>query len=174
MRVSLIVAMTGKRVIGLDGGMPWRISEDLKFFKAVTMGHPIIMGRKTYQAIGGALPGRANIVVTRDGDFEADDADVVHGLDEALKRATAFEELWGADDRPDEVFIIGGAEIYAQAIGGAQRMYLTEIHQDLPGDAFFPEFDTGEWRETDRQDREAETPGGPAYSFVILDRVAPG
>ncbi len=172
MRVSLIVAMTEKRVIGLDGGMPWRISEDLKFFKAVTMGHPIIMGRKTYQSIGGALPGRANIVVTRNRDFQADDADVVHGLDEALTRAAAFEELWGAEDGPDEVFIIGGAEIYAQAMRRAQRIYLTEIHQEKPGDAFFPEFDTGDWKETDRQDREPETSGGPAYSFVILDRKA--
>jgi len=92
MRISLIVAMTEQRVIGLDGGMPWRISEDLKFFKAVTMAHPIIMGRKTYQSIGSALPGRTNIVVTRDTGFEAEDADVVYGLDEALAQARAFEE----------------------------------------------------------------------------------
>ncbi|MDA1091475.1 MAG: dihydrofolate reductase [Proteobacteria bacterium] len=170
MRISLIVAMADNRVIGLDGGMPWKISEDLKFFKAVTMGHPIIMGRKTYQAIGGALAGRTNIIVTRDPAFQADDADVVHGLDEALAQATAFEELWGGDGRPKEVFIIGGAEIYAQAIDRAGRIYLTEVDQELPGDAYFPEFDRGDWKETDRQDREPETDGGPAYSFVILDR----
>ena len=170
MRISLIVAMTEARVIGYEGGMPWKISEDLKFFKAVTMGHPIIMGRKTYQAIGAALPGRTNIVVTRDVDFEADDADVVHGLDDAMAQATAFEELWGGEDRPNEVFVIGGAEIYAQAIDAAGRIYLTEVHQELPGDAYFPEYNTDDWAETDRQDRDAESGGGPAYSFVILDR----
>lgn len=170
MRISLIVAMTEKRVIGLDGGMPWKISEDLKFFKAVTMGHPIIMGRKTYESIGAALPGRTNIVVSRNPDFLPEDADAVPGLDEALTQAMAFEELWGMEDGPGEVFVIGGAEIYTQAIGRAGRIYLTEIHQDLPGDAFFPEFDRAEWKQTDRQDRDPETDGGPAYSFVILDR----
>ena len=172
MRISLIVAMTEQRVIGLDGGMPWRISEDLKFFKAVTMAHPIIMGRKTYQSIGSALPGRTNIVVTRDTGFEAEDADVVYGLDEALAQARAFEELWGAEDRPNEVFVIGGAEIYAQAIDGAGRIYLTEVHREFPGDAYFPELTPDDWAETDRQDREPESEGGPAYSFVILDRKA--
>ena len=116
------------------------------------------------------MPGRTNIVVTRDTGFEADDADVVHGLDEALTQATAFEELWGGEDRPNEVFIIGGAEIYALAIDGARRIYMTEVHQELPGDAYFPEFNRDEWKETDRQDREPEADGGPAYSFVILDR----
>ena len=172
MRISLIVAKTDKHVIGLDGGMPWRISEDLKFFKTVTMGHPIIMGRKTYESIGGALPGRTNIVVTRNKDFQADDADVIHSHDDALAGATAFEELWGAEDRPNEVFVIGGAEIYAQAIDGAGRIYVTEVHRELPGDAYFPEFNPDDWAETDRQDREPESEGGPAYSFVILDRKA--
>jgi len=171
-RISLIVAMTQQRVIGYEGGMPWKISEDLKFFKAVTMGHPIIMGRKTYQSIGAALPGRTNIVVTRDENFQADDADIVYGLDEALAQATAFEDLWGGDERANEVFVIGGAEIYAQAIDRAGRIYLTEVHQDLPGDAYFPEFDHTDWKQIDRQDRDAETDGGPAYSFVILDRKA--
>ena len=170
-RISLIVAMAENRAIGLDGGMPWHISEDLKFFKQVTMGHPVIMGRKTYQSIGAALPGRTNIVVTRDPDFEAADADVAHGLDEAIKQAAAFEELWGQDGAAKEIFIIGGAEIYAQALAKAERIYLTEVHLSPPGDAFFPEFDDGGWTETDRQDRAPETSGGPAYSFRILDKV---
>ncbi len=170
-RISLIVAMAENRVIGLDGGMPWRISEDLKFFKMVTMGHPVIMGRKTYQAIGGALPGRTNIVVTRNPDFTADAADVAHDLDEAVNKADAFEELWGMDGAAKEIFIIGGAEIYAQALAKAGRIYMTEVHLSPPGDAFFPEFDESGWKETDRQDREPETPDGPAYSFRILDRV---
>ena len=170
-RISLIVAMAENRVIGLDGGMPWHISEDLKLFKRVTMGHPVIMGRKTHQAIGGALPGRTNIVVTRDPDFEAAGADIAHDLDEAVKKAVAFEELWGMDGSVEEIFIIGGAEIYAQALAKAGRIYITEVHLSPTGDAFFPEFDESGWKETDRQDREPETPGGPAYSFRILDRV---
>ena len=171
MRLSLIVAMAKNRTIGLDGAMPWHIPEDLKFFKRVTMGHPVIMGRKTYQSIGAALPGRTNIVVTRNKDFEAADADVVHDLSEALTKAKATEELWRPDGGREEIFVIGGADIYGQALPEAQRIYMTEVHQELPGDAFFPELAEGEWKETARQDRDPETPGGPAYSLVILDRV---
>jgi|TARA_Y100000294_G_scaffold14775_2_gene13231 dihydrofolate reductase len=171
MRLSLIVAMAENRTIGLDGGMPWHIPEDLKLFKLVTMGHPVIMGRRTYQSIGAALPGRTNIVVTRNKDFEAADADVVHGLDQALTKARAVEELWRPDGGREEIFVIGGAEIYGQVLAQAQRIYMTEVHRELPGDAFFPELAEGEWKETDRQDRDPETPGGPAYSFVILDRM---
>ncbi len=169
MRVSLIVAMAENRTIGLEGGMPWHIPADLKNFRQLTMGHPVVMGRKTYQAIGGALPGRANIVVTRDRDFRAADADVVHDLEEALVKAAAIAEIEGAE----EVFVIGGAEIYAQAMGRAQRIYLTEVHQELPGDAFFPELAGGEWTESARKRNEPETDGGPAFSFVVLERVAP-
>ncbi|HIN21433.1 MAG TPA: dihydrofolate reductase [Rhodospirillales bacterium] len=171
MRLSLIVAMAKNRTIGLDGAMPWHIPEDLKFFKRVTMGHPVIMGRKTYQSIGAALPGRTNIVVTRNKDFEAADADVVHDLSEALTKAKATEELWRPDGGREEIFVIGGADIYGQALPEAQRIYMTEVHQEHPGDAFFPELAEGEWKETDRQDRDPETPGGSAYSLVILDRV---
>ena len=171
MRLSLIVAMAKNRTIGLDGAMPWHIPEDLKFFKRVTMGHPVIMGRKTYQSIGAALPGRTNIVVTRNKDFEAADADVVHDLSEALTKAKATEELRRPDGGREEIFVIGGADIYGQALPEAQRIYMTEVHQDIPGDAFFPELAEGEWKETDRQDRDPETPGGSAYSLVILDRV---
>ncbi len=167
----MIVAMAENRVIGLGAGMPWHISEDLKFFKQLTMGHPVIMGRKTHQAIGAALPGRTNIVVTRNPDFEAADADVAHDLEEAVKKAAAFEELWGRDGVREEIFIIGGAEIYAQALPKAERIYMTEVHLSPPGDAFFPEFDESGWKETDRRDREPETLGGPAYSFRILDKV---
>ena len=171
MRLSLIVAMAKNRTIGLDGAMPWHIPEDLKFFKRVTMGHPVIMGRKTYHSIGAALPGRTNIVVTRNKDFEAADADVIHDLSEALTKAKATEELWRPDGGREEIFVIGGADIYGQALPEAQRIYMTEVHQEHPGDAFFPELAEGEWKETDRQDRDPETPGGSAYSLVILDRV---
>ena len=168
MRVSLIVAMAENRTIGLAGNMPWHISGDLRNFRQLTLGHPVVMGRKTYQSIGGALPGRANIVVTRDRDFRAPDADVVHDLEEALVKAAANAEIEGVE----EVFVIGGAEIYAQAVGRAQRVYLTEVHQKLPGNAFFPELARNEWTESDRQLNEPETDGGPAFSFIILDRVA--
>ena len=171
MRLSLIVAMAKNRTIGLDGAMPWHVPEDLKFFKRVTMGHPVIMGRKTYQSIGAALPGRTNIVVTRNKDFEAADADVVHDLSEALTKAKATEELWRPDGGREEIFVIGGADIYGQALPEAQRIYMTEVHQVHSGDALFPELAEGEWKETDRQDRDPETPGGSAYSLVILDRV---
>ena len=171
MRISLIVAMADNRVIGLDGAMPWHLSEDLKFFKAVTMGHPIIMGRKTYQSIGSALPGRTNIVITRNRDFEAIDAEVVYDLDDALKTGMAREELWGMDGARPEVFVIGGAEIYAQAMGEADRVYLTRIHAEFPGDAFFPDFDEGGWQEVAREIHPPENEDGPSFSFTILDRL---
>ena len=166
-RISLIVAMAQNRVIGLDGGMPWHISADLKFFKRATMGRPVIMGRKTYQSIGGALPGRTNIVVTRNKDFQVPDADIVHELGTALEKAKAMAEIEGAD----EVFVIGGADIYAQAMSAADRIYLTEIALTPPGDAHFPELDEGGWRETSRESHDAEDQGGPAYSFVMLERI---
>jgi len=166
MRVSLIVAMAANRTIGLDGGMPWHLPGDLKFFKRTTMGHPVVMGRKTYEAIGGALPGRANIVVTRNKNFTAA-ADVVHDLPAALRRAEAMAEIGGGG----EIFVIGGADIYAQALDRADRIYMTEVEGDFPGDALFPEFDRRRWRETARDARKPDTPGGPAYSFVILDRI---
>lgn len=167
MRVSLIVAMAANRTIGLDGGMPWHLPGDLKFFKRTTMGHPVVMGRKTYQAIGGALPGRANIVVTRNKKFTAADADVVHDLPAALRKAKALAEIGGMG----EIFVIGGADIYAQALDRADRIYMTEVEGDFPGDTLFPEFDRRRWRETARDARQPEAPGGPAYSFVILDRI---
>lgn len=167
MRVSLIVAMAANRVIGLEGGMPWHIKGDLRFFKRTTLGHPVVMGRKTYEAIGGALPGRANIVVTRNEKFTAPDADVVHDLRAALAKAEALAEI----DGTDEVFVIGGADIYAQALDKADRIYLTEVEGDFPGDAFFPALDRRQWRETARRPQKPDAAGGPAYSFVILDRI---
>ena len=163
----MIVAMADNRVIGLSGGLPWHLPGDLRHFKDVTMGHPVIMGRKTYEAIGAALPGRANIVVTRNAGFRAPDADVVHDLEAALEKARAMAEIEGSD----EVFVIGGAEIYAQAMPAAQRIYLTEVHAEPPGDAFFPALGEGEWRETARDGRDAEGPDRPAYSFVILEKT---
>ncbi|MEE2699094.1 MAG: dihydrofolate reductase [Pseudomonadota bacterium] len=170
MRISLIVAMAKNRTIGINGGLPWNISEDLRLFKTVTMGHPIIMGRKTFESIGGALVGRTNIVVTRNKKFLANDIEKAYDFDEALKQAIAFEELWGQDNLVQEIFVIGGAEIYTQALGRVDRIYLTEIQAEPIGDAHFPKINWSEWMEIDRQDREPESIKGPAYSFIVLDR----
>ena len=166
-RIALIAAAASNGVIGLDGGMPWHISADLKYFKSVTMGAPVIMGRKTYASIGFALPGRANIVITRDREFSSDDADVVHDVVAGLRKAQAIAEIDGST----EVFVIGGAEIYAQALTGADRIYLTEIDDDFPGDAFFPDIDSAQWREVSREPHVPESQGGPAFSFVVYNRL---
>lgn len=166
-RVALIAAVASNGAIGLDGGMPWRISADLKYFRRVTMGAPVIMGRKTYESIDGALPGRANIVITRKLDFRPADADVVHDVGGAIRKALALAET----DGRAEAFVIGGAEIYRQALDAADRVYLTEIDGDFPGDAFFPELPADDWREEKRESHAPEKAGGPAFSFVIYARV---
>lgn len=163
MKITLVVAMAGNRVIGRAGGLPWHLSADLRHFKQVTMGHPIIMGRKTYQSIGRALPGRRNIVVTRDAAFAADGVDRAADVDAALALCD--------DDGAEEAMIIGGGEIYAQTLGRADRIHLTEVHLAVDGDTSFPELDEADWRETARQRHQAETEDGPAYSFVTLDRA---
>lgn len=165
--VSMIVGMAENRTIGLDGGMPWHISADLKYFKRVTMGAPIIMGRKTYESIGGALPGRANIVVTRNTGFSVADADVVHDVEAAIRKAKAIAEIEGGA----EIFVIGGAEIYKQALAKADRLYVTEIKEEFPGDAFFPKIDSEAWREVCRDSQPPEAVDGPAFDFVILARI---
>lgn len=159
MRISLIVAVAENGVIGQDGDLPWRIPADLKFFKDTTTGHPIVMGRKTHQSIGRALPGRRNIVVTRDPDFAGDDIVVVGDLDAALEAA----------GDADEVMVIGGAQIYELALQRADRIYLTEVHIAADGDVRFPELDRAVWRETARVDHRAEGKT-PAFSFVTLER----
>ncbi|MEQ8228578.1 MAG: dihydrofolate reductase [Rhodospirillales bacterium] len=161
--VVLVVAMAENRCIGRDGDLPWHISTDLKRFKAVTMGHPMIMGRKTFLSIGRVLPGRPNIIVTRDRDFQAEGAEVAHSLDEALAAARAHDT--GA------VMVIGGAEIFEQSLPLADRLDICHVHADVPGDTFFPEIDPAHWRETSRTDHDPEQPGGPAFSFVTYDRA---
>ena len=148
-RIALIAAAASNGAIGLEGRMPWHISEDLKYFKRVTMGAPVIMGRKTYASIGSALPGRANIVITRNTAFLSDDADVVYDVATGLCKAQAIAEIDGSA----EVFVIGGAEIYAQVLAVADKIYLTEIDGEFPGDAFFPDLDTTQWREVSREPR---------------------
>ncbi len=169
MIVSLVVAMAENRVIGRDGGLPWHIPGDLKLFKKTTMGKPIVMGRKTWESLGRPLPGRPNIVITRDRNYRAEGAHVADGLQAALALA---EEL-ARQSAVDEIMVIGGAEIYRLALPIADRLYLTEVSLCPQGDAWFPEFDLQEWRQTCRSDF-AEDNGAPAYTLVIYDRNGDG
>ncbi|MEX2614597.1 MAG: dihydrofolate reductase [Alphaproteobacteria bacterium] len=166
LRCCLVVAMASNRVIGRDGGMPWHIPADLRHFRAVTMGRPLIMGRKTFQSIGRPLPGRTNIVVTRDRTFAAPGITVVRSADEALREAGATARRDGVD----EIMAIGGGEMYARLLPMASRIHLTEIHDTPDGDVFFPDIDPAMWREIAREDIAADGET-PAYSFVTLDRA---
>jgi len=166
--LSLMWAMSRNRVIGRNNALPWHLPEDLKYFKRVTMGKPIIMGRKTWESIGRPLPGRSNIVITRQSDYAVPNGvKVVASLEEALRMAENICLIEGGD----EAVVIGGAEIYAAALPQAQRLYLTQVHAEVQGDAFFPEFDIMQWHELGREDFAAAGPNPYDYSFVILERI---
>ena len=156
--ISMIVARSRNHVIGRDNQMPWKISADLQFFKRVTMGHPVIMGRKTWESIGRPLPGRRNIVVTRNKDLELTGAEVVHSLDEALNSLNEFPR----------VFVIGGEQLFKQAFDKADRLYITEIDMDVDGgDTFFEVPNESDWKVAER------TPGSEndiTFNFVTLER----
>jgi dihydrofolate reductase len=160
-RISIIAALAENRVIGVNNALPWRLPNDLRHFRRLTTGHAVIMGRKNHESIGRPLPERVNIVVTRNRDYRADGCLVAHSLDEALARA--------AND--PEIFVIGGAEIYRQALARAGRLYLTLVHAAVPGDTFFPEINRNDWKETARERHEADDKHAYAYSFVVLERV---
>lgn len=159
MIVSLIAAMSENRVIGRDGTLPWKLPDDMKFFMRTTTGHTIIMGRKTWESFPGALPGRRHIVITRQPDYAAEGAEVVGSLDEALRLAAGEEE----------VFVIGGGEIYAQAMGRAQRIYLTLVHAEVQGDAVFPRIDPLRWRIVDKQTHPADDRHAHAFTFLTYE-----
>ena len=165
MRISLVVAASTNNVIGRDGELPWHISEDLRHFKAVTMGHPIVMGRRTFESIGRALPGRLNIVVTRNSRFTAEGCTVVDSPAAALRAAEAAEQ--GAD----EVMIIGGSEIYRLFLPMAHRIHMTRVEADIEGDATFPPLEPNEWRIVDEQRFEADESREYTVSFQTLDRA---
>ncbi|MDA1053208.1 MAG: dihydrofolate reductase [Planctomycetota bacterium] len=160
MRTSLIVAMDRGGVIGREGGLPWHLSADLKRFKQLTMGHHIIMGRKTFESIGRLLPGRTSVVVTRQSDFEAAGAVVAYNLNDAITASSGDEEA----------FIIGGAEIYHQALPLVDRIYLTEVAADVTGDVRFPEFDRTQWTVLERTAQPADERNDHPHTFSVLQR----
>jgi len=165
-RLAIVVAVASNGTIGFNNELPWRLPEDLKHFKRITMGHPIIMGRNTYDSIGKPLPGRTNIVVTRQQEWFADGVQVVHSLSQALDAGRRA----AVRDGVSEVMVIGGAEFYRQIIPQAECLYLTEVHAIVEGDAFFPAIDHGEWRELERKKYEADSRNPYPYSFVTLER----
>ena len=158
--LSLIVAIAKNRVIGHQNKMPWHLPAELQYFKRITMGHPIIMGRKTFESIGRPLPGRQNIVVTRNAGFAASGVDVVHSVDAAI----------GICAQPN-AFIIGGATLYSEALAYADKLYITEVDAMPEGDTFFPVINQADWQEVSRERREADEKNMFAVDYVVLNRV---
>ncbi|WP_370279257.1 type 3 dihydrofolate reductase [Pontibacterium sp.] len=167
MRLAIIVAQAENRVIGINNKLPWHLPEDLRYFKQVTMSKPIIMGRKTYESIGRPLPGRTNIVISRQEGYAPEGVKVVPSLEAAIELAESICVIDGAE----EAMVIGGAQIYEQALTRADRLYLTQVHASVEGDAWFPAFAMEEWREVGREDFTAMEPNPYDYSFIVLDRV---
>ena len=166
MRICIIVAMAENRTIGRAGDLPWRISADLKQFKELTVGHPVIMGRNTFQSIGRPLADRTNIIITRNREFETDGVEITHSLDSALDLGRDIAIHNGVDD----VMVAGGGAIYAIALAEANRVYMTEVHRAYDGDTVFPELDEDIWHVVARERHGPETPDGPAFSFVVIDK----
>lgn len=168
MTVSLIAAVAQNGIIGRNNAngkpdLPWHLPDDFQFFKATTSGHPIIMGRKSLDALGKPLPKRTNIVVTRNQDFQMPGVTIVHTLNEALTEARKLED--------SEIFVIGGAEVYAMALPIANRLYITEIERSYEGDTHFPAFDKTEWREVSRRHHPADERHETAFDFVVYERA---
>ena len=161
MRINLIAAMAKNRVIGIDNKMPWHLPADFAWFKKTTLGHPVIMGRKTFDSMGKALPGRRNIVVSRNPDWRAPGCDVFSSL------AAALASCQGIDD----VFVIGGASLYREALSIADRLYITEVDAAPAGDTWFPEWPAAEWQEKSRANHVPDEKNAYTLSFVVLDRV---
>ena len=165
MKMSLIVAVSRNGVIGLNNQLPWRLPDDLQYFKSVTMGKPLVMGRKTYDSIGRPLPGRTNIVITRDASWSASGVNVATTLDEALLLARKA----CLDSGVDEVMVIGGEQIYRMTITVADRLYVTEVDAEIAGDAFFPTIDPQQWQRN--RVELPEVTGSYSYQFLVLDRI---
>lgn len=160
-RISLIVAMAKNRVIGAENKIPWHLPNELKLFKSLTMGHHIVMGRKTYESIGRLLPGRTTVIVTRQRDFQVPGAIVKHSVKDALE----------ACQRDEELFVIGGADLFRETLPIADRLYLTVVDAEPKGDTFMPELEMNAWRETSLQSFPADDRHAHAYRFTIYDRA---
>lgn len=173
MLISIVVAMDEDGVIGRDNALPWRLPDDLKRFKSITMGKPVLMGRKTFDSIGKPLPGRLNIVLTRSRDWAHDGVTVVHSMEEALATARKTIAASSSTESPaaPELCVIGGAEIFRLALPFTQRIHLTEVHAHLGGDAKFPAFDRSAWRETERLEHPTDERHAYAMTFSTLDRM---
>jgi len=160
MRISIIAAVANNRVIGLDSALPWHLPADLRHFKRLTMGHHLLMGRKTFESLDGPLPGRIIVVITRNSSYRPQGVHTAGSLSDALERAREDEEI----------FIAGGGEIYSQALPLAHSMYLTQIRYDFRGDTFFPELDVSEWELTERRDYERDSANPYPFSFLTYRR----
>jgi dihydrofolate reductase len=161
MKISIIVAMAANRVIGHENRLPWHLPADLAHFKTITMGKPILMGRKTWESIGRPLPGRTSIVITHDSTYQADGCVVVHSIEAALEAAQGH----------DEVMVIGGAELYRQVLPRADTLYLTRVEGDFEGDTLFPELDATGWNEVANESHTADERNPCPYRFITLERV---
>lgn len=162
MNISLIAAIAENRVIGAHNKLLWQLPDDLKRFKELTRGHPVIMGRKTYESIGRPLPGRKNIVITHKVGLEISGCEVVSSLDEAIASAKS--------GMPEEIFIIGGGEIYRQAMATADRMYLTHVHASPTGDVLFPEFDASEWKVIEEEEHPVDKDHALRFTYKTYER----
>lgn len=163
MILSMIVAVSENGVIGKENTIPWHLSADLQRFKHLTMGHHLIMGRKTYQSIGRALPGRKMLIISRQKSFRAEGCEVVNSLEEAIRLA--------AESGDDEAFIAGGASVYAAAMPLCTRIYYTQVHTELEGDTFFPEFDLSEWGLVEKVEFPADLNNEYSFTFMVLNRI---
>ena len=162
MRLSAITAISQNNIIGKNNSLPWHLPADMRFFKKTTMGHPIIMGRKTYESFKKALPGRTNIVVTRQTNYSLTDATVVHSLEEAINEAQKIES--------EEAFILGGAQIFEQSLPLIERLYLTRIYEAFDGDIEFPEFDVTQWEMTGIEPHEPDDKNKFYYAFQLWNK----
>jgi dihydrofolate reductase len=161
MIISLLVAADENNVIGKDNKLPWHLPSDLKYFKNLTWGMPILMGRKTFESIGKPLPGRKSIVITRSNEWQHENVDVVHSVEEAVEKASSY----GAN----EIFVIGGAEIFRTSFASARRIYLTRIHHHFEGDVFFPPLNT-DWKLVSNKDVAPNQKNQYAHSFQVYER----
>ncbi len=158
--LSIIVALSENNVIGRENNLPWKLSADLKRLKSITMGHHLIMGRRTWESLGRPLPGRTNVVITSDKNYKAEGGVVVHSLNEALQTSS----------NDNEAFIFGGGKIFKEALPKVNKIYMTIVHAKIDGDTFFPELDKKEWQEIEREDFEADEKNQYDYSFITLKR----